>query len=60
MLAGVAGVPPLALGHFQHFAQLLLHLLHVLLLQLGYYPLVVAHAHAYNYNFHDCLCSVCL
>jgi hypothetical protein len=59
-LVGVAGVPPLALGHFQHFAQLLLHLLHVFLLQLGYYPLTVAHATAYDYDVHDCLCSACL
>jgi len=58
-LVGVAGVPPLILGHFQHFAQLLLLLLHVLL-QSGYYLLVVAHAHAYDYNVHDYLCSVCL
>ena len=56
----MVGVPPPALGHFQHFAQLLLHLLHVLLLQLGCYPLVVAHAHAYDYDFHGCLCSACL
>jgi hypothetical protein len=58
MLAGVAGVPPLALGYFQHLAQLLPQLLQVLL-QSAYYPLVVAHAHAYDYNFHDCLCSAC-
>ena len=59
-VGGVAGVPPLALGHFQHFAQLLLHLLHVLFLQSGYYPVVVAHAHAYDYDFYDCLCSTYL
>ena len=56
MLAGVAGVPPLAPGHFQHFAQLLLHLLHVLLIQSEHYLLVVAHAHAFDYDAHDSLC----
>ena len=56
MLTGVAGVPPLVPGYFQHFAQLLLHLLHVLLLQSGYYLPMVARAHAYGYNVRDCLC----
>ena len=60
MLVEVAGVPPLVLGHFQHFAQLLLHLLHVLLIQSEHYLLVVAHAHAYGYNARDYLCSTCL
>ena len=60
MLAGVAGVPPLVPVYFQHFAQLLLHLLHVLLIQSEHYLLVVAHAHAYGYNARDYLCSTCL
>ena len=60
MLVGVAGVPPFLLGYFQHFAQLLLHLLHVLLLQSEHYLLVVAYAHAYGYDARDCLCFACL
>ena len=57
MLVEVAGVPPLIPGHFQHFAQLLLHLLQVLLLYLGCHHLGVAHALAYDYG---CLYSTYL
>jgi len=60
MLVGVAGVPPFLPGYFQHFSQLLLHLLHVLLLQSEHYLLVVAYAHAYGYDARDCLCFACL
>ena len=49
MLAGVAGVPPLVPVYFQHFAQLLLHLLHVLLLQSEHY----LHEPTIRQPFHD-------
>ena len=58
MLVGVAVVLLLVLDHFQHSAQLHLHLLHALLLQLEYYLPEVAHAS--DYDARDCLYFACL